>query len=352
MRDLANAAWSAIIPLVFVPDDMVLWVGGAVRAGTRAHDRAPVDAIYSSSPPISDHLAAGLLARRIRKPWIADFRDPWIGNAFARPLPAPHRAVQRRIERWIVERAERVVLATETMRRQFADRYPQRAERFIHIPNGYDPADLALPGGEPPFTRAVDGQFRLVHAGSVYGADAFSLFLDGVERLLTRDPSVRDRLRVKFVGWFSEASQAIARRRLPRLEPVVRQTGFVPRSQAIAIERAANAGLIVLAGSGNRAPFATTKLYEYLGLGLPVLAVVPPGEVREILGRLDWGVIADPTVDGVARGIERIMAADRPERFADPDGRYDRRSLAAELAALLDAVASPGRAEPSTTTFE
>lgn len=338
LRRAANAAWSAVIPLVFFPDDMVLWVGGAVRAGQRAHERSPVDAIYSSSPPVSDHLAAGILAGRLGLPWIADFRDPWIGNAYARPLPATHRAIQRRVERWIVERAARVAVATEAMRRVYVARYPELALRFVHIPNGYDPADLDPRDSTFARSASDEGTFHLVHAGSVYGNEAFSIFLDGVERLLERDPASRDRLRVEFVGWFSEASQAIARHRLPALEPVVRQTGYVQRDEAIAIQRSADAGLLVLHGGGDRSLFATTKLYEYLGLGLPVLAVVPPGEVREILEELDWGVYVDPTAAGVADGIERIMAAGRPGRTADPERRYERGALAARLAAQLDAV--------------
>ena len=335
LRDAANAAWGTTIPLVFFPDEQVAWIPGAVRAGRRAHAEHPVDAVYSSSPPISGHLAAGRIARAIGRPWIADFRDPWIGNAFARPLPAPHRFLQRRLERRIVGKADRVVLATARMRDEFAARYPDRAERLVYIPNGYDLDELVA----APSSPRGDGTFRLIYAGSVYGQRELDLFLDGVEHLLARRPEARGQLRVEFVGWFSEANLAIAAPRLPPLEPVVRHVGFVPKSEAVARQRDADAGLVLIAPGEHREAIATGKLYEYLGLDLPVLAIVPPGEVRDILAGLDWGVVAEPTPEGVADGIERIMAAPQPDRAADPERRYERRALSARLAELLDEVA-------------
>jgi glycosyltransferase involved in cell wall biosynthesis len=339
---VANAIWRTVVPLVFFPDEEVLWLPGAVRAGLRANEANAVDAVFSSSPPITSHLVAGRIARRVGVPWIADFRDPWIGNAFAPPLPLPHRLAQRRIERSIVESAASVVLATARMVDQYAERYPHLSDRFIHLPNGYDLAELrSEPGNEPPSREP--GTYRILYAGSIYGERELTLFLDGVELLLARRPELRERLRIEFLGWFSAANERIAGRRLPALDPVVRHLGFVPRPQAIARQRAADAGLVLLSDVGDRSLFATTKLYEYLGLDLPVLAIVPAGEVRTILAELDWGVVADPSPAGVALGIERIMDEPRiTDRHADPERRYERRSLTERLAALLDRVSASG----------
>lgn len=339
---LANEAWRRAVPLVFFPDEQVLWMPGAMRAGLAAHRQHPVDVVFSSSPPITSHLAAGRIAGRIGAPWVADFRDPWIGNAFAPPLPRPYRALQRRMERWIVSNAQRVVLATGRMVDQYADRYPDLAERFVHLPNGYDLAELqAQDAAEAP--PSEPGTFRLLYAGSVYGERELTLFLDGVELLLGRRPELRERLRVEFLGWFSAANEEIARRRLPALEPVVRHLGFVPRPEAIARQRSADAGMVLIDAGPHRDVVVTGKLYEYLGLDLPILAIVPEGEVRSILAELDWGVVADPTPAGVADGIARILEARHAaERHADPERRYERRALAGRLSAILDEVSEPG----------
>jgi glycosyltransferase involved in cell wall biosynthesis len=339
-RATANAAWAWAVPRIFFPDEQVLWAPAAVRAGRQIHAHHPVDAIYSSSPPISGHLAAASLARRLDLPWIADFRDPWIGNAYAHDLGAAHRALQRRLERRIVERASRVILPTADLLDEYAERYPAAAARMAHIPNGYDLAELESLGATAPGASRVDGRFELIYAGSLYGEQELHLFLDGMELLLARRPDARERLLVTFAGWFSAANQQIAAKRLPSFGAVVRQLGFLPKADVIASERAADAGLVLLARAPGRGAVAPAKTYEYLGLDLPVLAVAPPGELRRILEELHWGVVADPTPQGVADGIERLMAAPPRSAVADPERRYERRALTRRLAAILDEVTS------------
>jgi glycosyltransferase involved in cell wall biosynthesis len=337
VRSVLNRAWGWAVPAAFFPDEHVLWAPSAVLAGARLHADDPVDAIYSSSPPISGHLAAAALAELLELPWIADFRDPWIGNAFARPLGPLHRAMQREIERRIVERAARVILATPTVRDDYARRYPSAADRFVHIPNGYDLAELHAAAA--PHASAGD-EFRLVFAGSLYGEQELELFLDGLSLLLDRQPQLRERLHVDFIGWFSQHNERIAARRLPELAPVVRHLGFRPKQETIARELEADAGLILLADGPSRAAVVAAKTYEYLGLDLPILAVAPRGALRDMLAELEWGVAADPTPEGVAEGIARIVqvAPQLAGRTADPDRRYERRAQSARLAGLLDAA--------------
>ena len=49
----------------------------------------------------------------------------------------------------------------------------------------------------------------------------------------------------------------------------------------------------------------------------------------------------DPEPEAIAGGLGKIMAMPRPDRPADPDGRYDRRNLAERLADILDEVVGP-----------
>ena len=276
-------------------------------------------------------------------PWVADFRDPWIGNSFARPLGAPHRRLQAALERWIVSRADRSVFASDRLRDRYASRYPSLANRFVTIANGYDLADLEPARAAAARQRPTDdGSFRLVYAGSLYGADELALFLDGVELLAARRPDLAQRLRVEFIGWFNAENQALAARRLNNVAPIVRHLGFVPREEALARVAAADAGLLLMADAPGRDQVVGSKLYEYIGLDKPVLAVVPPGEARRTLHELEWGVVADPTPQGVADGLERIMVWPTAGRVADPQRIYERKTLTADLARLLDDLAPPG----------
>jgi len=86
------------------------------------------------------------------------------------------------------------------------------------------------------------------------------------------------------------------------------------------------------------------KLFDYLGQGKQILAMVPPGDARDVLSELEWGVVADPDPASVADAIARIVDLPRPDRVPDPERRYDREVLAGRLAGLLDRVA---RQEPN-----
>ena len=334
-----NAAWSSSVRFLFFPDEQLLWIPFAVRSAVRAHRDRPVAALYSTSPPVSSHLIAGLVKGMTRLPWIADFRDPWIGNSYAAPLPRLHRYLQARLERWIVHRADRVVFASAGLRRRYAERYPSLAHRFVVIPNGYDPAEMQLvaparPDAESTGTAVV----RLVYTGSVYGEDELPIFAAGLELALERRPELRDRLRVEFIGWMTDANARLVDQLRPRLGDVVSRTGFLPREIALARLQAADAGLVLIAAGPGRDVVVTGKLFEYIGLSKQILAMVPPGDARELLNDLHWGIVADPEPESVAQALHCLVDAPAPRGQADPVGTYDRRRLAGRLGALLDEV--------------
>jgi glycosyltransferase involved in cell wall biosynthesis len=333
-----STAWVSATHLIFYPDEQVAWAPFAVRRGLEVNRDAPIDVVYSSSSPVSCHLAAALIAKRAGLPWVADFRDPWIGNAFAAPPRALHAYLQKRIERRIVHLADRVVFPTSGVADAYAARYPGAAHRFVVIPNGYDRSDFPAQATSPD--AAQDGRFHLAYGGSLYGERELELFLDGIELLVERRPEVRDRLAVDFIGWLSLHNQAVAASYATptRLGPMLSFAGFLPHRDAVARLAAADALLQVIGEGPNKGQIQGGKLMEYIGLDRPILAVVPEGDARALLRELDWGIAADPTPAGVADGVERLLAAPRSARRADPQGRYDRVNLTRRLAVLLDDV--------------
>jgi glycosyltransferase involved in cell wall biosynthesis len=335
----ASALWATAIKATFFPDDEVAWVPFAIGRGLEVHRDRPFDVIYSSSPPVSCHLAAAALARKTGLPWVADFRDPWIGNAFAPKTSGLHGFLQRKIERRIVDAACRVVFASSGMTEAYSARYPWAQDRFVTIPNGYDRADLLADEGAAA-SDSQDGRFHLVYGGSVYGERELVLFLEGLEMLVSRRPEVRDRLSVEFIGWLNLHNQAVAARydTPERLGSMLRFSGFLPHREAVGRLARADGLLQIIADDPNKDQIQGGKLMEYVGLDRQILAVVPRGRARDLLTELDWGIVADPTPAAVADGLERLLATPAPKRRADPEGRYDRVNLTKRFAALLDEV--------------
>jgi glycosyltransferase involved in cell wall biosynthesis len=344
-RQLSRLGWLRL--LLFFPDDQVGWLPFALRAALQSGGGTRFDAVFSTSSPVTSHLIAGLFARLTGTPWIAEFRDPWIGNALAAPLPWLHRRLQTKLERWIVRSADRVVCVTPSLSRMYQRRYPGAA--VVTVTNGYDRSERR----EPATATAgnADRPFRIVYTGTLYRESELSIFLEGVDRLVRRRPDLAGGLEVVFYGEVTAPCRAVAERfiREGHLGGVLRFAGFVPRHVALEALTEADAALVLLGGGPGMGLFVGGKLYDYIGQDRQILAMVPPGDARDVLEGLSWGVIADPDPADVERAVELLLALPAPDRPADPEGTYDRAVLAGRLADVLteaSAARLPRRGRP------
>lgn len=326
---------------LLVPDDHAGWIPFAVAAALR-HLRG-VDAILTTSPPASAHLAGMAAALAARRPWVADFQDPWSLGTFHTWRGRWRPWVDGRLERAVLRRADHVTAPTDWLAGELALR--GAGDRVAVVPNGYDPDEYPseVPSGDV---------FTVVHAGSFYGPRSPEPLLRAVEGALRSERGMRARLRVRLVG--SEDDGNAARldeltRRLG-LEGVLERTGQVPRHRALAAMRGADVlALVTDAGEGGRG-LVPLKLYEYLGAGRPVLALAPPGGEAGRLARAAGAVVVDPSdTEGAAAALRRAYrmwilgdGGVRPDRSVVELHRWD--LLAGRLARVLDRAASRGPA--------
>jgi glycosyltransferase involved in cell wall biosynthesis len=327
---------------IWFPDDQAGWLPFAVLAVVAAHRRRPVEAIVSSSSPVTAHVAAWIASRIVGVPWVADFRDPWLDNPIEPLGDGLARWRRATLEAALVRGAARCTFATPGLAAAYARRYPRAARRFSVLPNGYEARDTARARGTIVMRREPGDPRRLVYAGSLYRPGELDLFLDGLARLANTRPGLRDRLRVTFVGAATTDCRAVADRWLadPHLAGLVELRGFVPRAEALALVAGADAALTLLGDGPGMGMFVGAKLYDYLALDRQVVAMLPPGDARDVLAGLGWGIVADPDPDSVAAALARFVDEPLPARAADPDRRYDRASTAGRLARLLDEVSS------------
>ncbi len=353
------------LALMALPDRFVGWLPWAVAEGARIAAADPVDLVYSTSPPATAHLVAWRLARRLRKPWVADFRDPWFEDPPEPGAPAGRlfRGIDRRLEAAVVAGARHVVASTESLRDQLAARYPRLdGAKFGCIPNGYDEADFAQIASAPTprptpaatftLTSTLDTQaagaarerLAIVHAGSINPdfRDPVPL-VHAIARAHDRGLLDADRIRLMFLGGGAYADSPALAQALAAsgLAGIVEMLPRRPYAQALA-ELARADVLLLLQASEDTRSLVPAKLYEYLRMGRPVLALTLPGESSALLGRTGGGVAVDPAdaealVEALAglyrhwqNGTLGTVRAD-PARLA----RYERRALAAELAEVF-----------------
>ncbi len=318
------------------PDTYIGWYPFAVRLGRRILDERSVDAIYSTSPPETSHLIGRKLHEISGLPWVADFRDPWMNLDLLPPPTRFHRRMHERLEAGVCSRAG-VVVTNRWHEELMRKRYPN-LQRIRRIPNGYERADMESLGTlSPPKDR-----FRIVHAGMLTQRRNAAAFLKGLKLFLDQNPKTRGLLEVLFVGPREGENDAAARSL--GLTDVVEFRGTASHEETLQLERTSHILLLVKHLNPLYRGIVPGKLYEYMGVRRPILALVPDGEAKDTILRFRLGEIA--SLDD-ARGIadktaEMYGAYQRGvlDRAYDLTFRpeFERETLAGELADFLDSL--------------
>jgi glycosyltransferase involved in cell wall biosynthesis len=314
-----------------LPDEVVTWVPFAVRRGRRINRRHQINAIVSSSPAPSTHLAAMALSRLLAVPWVADFRDPWVASSFLAAPTSFHRRFHATLERQVVTHANRVVTVSPVLRDDFATAYPHLpAEKFGLVRNGFDPDDFDFPAASP-----ARDTIRIVHSGKFfyYGKDPFP-FLKAIK--LLRESGRLSGVTVHFVGVPVAHMQPIIAEM--ELDEVVTLTDFVPYRQSL---RSVMAADILLLVPGRTRGMMTAKVYEYLAARKPILALTPPDStVADFLRHLNLAQTVDPdSPTAIAAALRRLIEQTRAGSLPQPDeafiDQFTRRYQTGQLADYL-----------------
>lgn len=328
------------LDFLLFPDDRALWVGPAVRRAVRLARSLQARAIWATGPPFSTLVAGLKVHQQTGLPLVLDFRDDWTGfNSRFRTRRPTRQAREEALERRCLEAASAVVSVTPGIVEALCQRRPPglAPERFHLLPNGFDPAHFE----KPLPAQDSSGLFRIVHAGSLYSSRSPEPFLKGLGLWLEEAaPEVRGRVRALFMGRVEPSLEPLFQ--APGLQGVLERIPFVPHSEALARVRGADLLLLVVDQVERADQIFTGKVFEYLGAGRPILALVPPGSpLAEVLASSGVGLLAPPEdPEGIARALAEAWARredpQRPDR--EVRSRFDARAQAGQLARLLEAA--------------
>jgi len=319
---------------LLVPDENVAWNLTAIPAAARIVREEGIDVVMTTSPPNSIHLVGAAVKRLTGVRWVADLRDSLAAHPHRRTESAAVRAkeqTQRLIARLVAGRADAIVAASDAIAEEARTLEPKG--EVTTIANGCDFDDLA------GLDYAPGERFRITHTGSFFGRRDPRPFLAALAE------SKADAV-ARFIGDFRPADREFAEGlglgdRL-ELHP------FLPRRQALALQRDSEALLLLIPEAGGRGKGVLSgKVFEYLAAERPILAAVPPdGAAADLIRESKAGVVAppdDPAQLGAA--LEELTA-----RFqaGSLDGtplppklrkRLDRKARVQELADLLRGLA-------------
>lgn len=332
-----DSTLSRALNKILIPDIHTGWLPGAVLRGIQVLRAGTFRAIFSSAPPPSAHLTALALKRLSGLPWVADFRDGW---TFEPPDPTLLRSVarmriERALEEAVVRNADQIVTVNQVLADDLRRRHP-----FVNvtvISNGYDAAEV---GTLRPHTKGE--RLRVVHTGALAHSRSHTNvagLLAALDNLRQNRSSVLADLEVCFIGNLGAAEQE-ALTCNGRRRPITIQ-GPVPHHEAL--QRQAEADVLLLVTAPNAASVTTSKLFEYLASGRPILALTGRSAAAALIEEFNAGIVVAPDdVDGICRALEwfyeRWCSNNLPTRVDPRVQRFDRRSLTGELAKIFDTL--------------
>ncbi|MFH1069560.1 MAG: hypothetical protein V1794_08045, partial [Candidatus Glassbacteria bacterium] len=330
-RETAVRSGKRLLDWLPLPDAYLFWAVAAARAAReRLAERVW---LMSTSPPESSHLAAWWAVRGTPAKWVADFRDPWVNGIYRRYPTVIHRDFQQMLESLVAERADLVLATSPEAVADLRSRYPgQAAEKFQFLPNGFDPAEFTGLGRaelRPPL--------RLIHAGNLTRSRSLAPLLEALARL------GRGRIRLELAGQTPAGIEGEAERLGIAAELTL--TGYLPRAETLKRIAASHLGLVVEAFRPGAELVIQGKIFDYLGAGLPVLALVPEGAAANLVASTRAGVaVTSPKPEMLQPVLEKMVSrledGRSPHDFPQKSvfAGYERPALIARLAGLLESL--------------
>ena len=268
--------------------DFVSFMPAAFLTGL--FERRP-DVLVVTSPQFFAALGAAALAIFRRLPFVLELSDLWPDSIVAVGAMKPSLPLRllEKLELWLYRRADRIVALTNAFKRNLVRRGVPSAKVAVVI-NGVDLETFA-PRGRDHKLAAQWGiaprHFVVGYIGTHGMAHALTNVLDAAER--TTDPDIRYIL----VGPGAERDNLIAETERRHLQNVI----FIPaqpKNRMPEFWSLCDVALVHLRDTPLFETVIPSKIFEAMGMGLPILLACPKGEAAAILSDSGAGLCVPP----------------------------------------------------------
>jgi len=314
------------------PDECASWLwfnrGNAVREARKFDP----DIILSTALPVSSHLVASHIQKKLLVPWIAEYRDLWTGHfMFERSTTAEDR--QRRLELKTIENAAHLVTVSEPLAGALRDLHGKETSIIY---NGFDPDDFYQTG------KKNNHKMTMIYTGMVYDeVQKPGILFEALSDLKRQGAISSADLEFKYYGPNQALFQSLANKH--EVNDLCTINGSVPRS--VVLREQQEADLLVFF-SFSKEGWLSGKIFEYLGAARNILAIGPEDKyIRELIDPTACGVyVHDATRLGET--LLQFLGEFRASAFLKYSGndlrfQYTRETMALRLSTLMETILRP-----------
>jgi glycosyltransferase involved in cell wall biosynthesis len=305
---------------LFIPDARIGWYWNAVRKGIQILRSENIQAIVSIGPPHTTLLVGKKLSTLFNIPHIPVFIDPWVDITYYRDFKRskPTHALDRRLERSVLEQSAGVAFVSESMREDYIRRYPALQNKSHVLYWGYNEESF-----HNYIPKNIPDTEILLHAGNIFDYQNPKLLWT----TLRKEMDDGRNLRIVFIGTVSPGiRQSLTE---TGLSDRTEFKGFLPYHKMIE-ELSAASYVMVCATEKRHVP---GKLFEYLRSSKPILAFGDDNEeIQRILDEAKAGMIF-PYTSSAQDFFDRAQYF---QTRSDIVQRFDRKKIAGALAEILN----------------
>jgi glycosyltransferase involved in cell wall biosynthesis len=305
------------------------------------------DVVVGTSPQFFCAIAAWLLSRIQRVPFVFEVRDIWPESAIELGVLKNRwliRALEA-VEMFLYRQAEIIIPVAESTKPYLIEKGIP-AEKIRIVPNGIDAKFLALPSNSPAQARAELGlqdKFIISYIGTHGISHALNVVLQAADRL-------RDDQRFHFLLIGEGADKEHLERLAAELQlPNVTFMNAQPRERLLSFYRASDISLVPLRRLPVFQKVLPSKLFELMGNGCPIICSVE-GEAAALVERAQAGLCIEPeSVEALLAAIHRLHADAALRQQLGANGKqfvtthYMRSMLADSFLKALAEVGKGGR---------
>lgn len=316
---------------LLIPDPRKFWIKPSVKYLSKYLKKNPVDLIVSTGPPHSMHLIALKLKKKIDVKWIADFRDPWTNIDFYSKLRLTTWADKkhRKLEKSVIQSADYVVTVSPHCAKDLS-KVPGKKVKVIN--NGFDPQDFEA------LHASLDKEFSITHFGA-FNKDRNPAGLWKVlGSICEENKDFKDKLQIRLIGQTDESVLLDIKKN--GLEGNLILIDHLPHKKGLEQLAKSQVLLLPINDAPNAKGILPGKMYEYIALKRPVLAIGPGGaDFIHIINETNSGVAIDfndlkGMKDTLFKYFE-LYKADQLYIRSSSYEKYSRKNLAAEFINLI-----------------
>ena len=330
--------YNKILDWIIWPDRAIGWMPFALFVAIKLVLTKNVRVVYIVSPPHSTHLVGVLLKLITRVKWVADFRDPWANDPDIHMPTKLHRLAHEWAEKIVVRSANQVITTTDFHTEYMKKRIPSDCCHTHTITNGCDLADFEnLP-------KVQSTEFIITYAGGFYAKRQPTSFFKALKHLHIQHPELANKIKVQFIG----DSHKLTKNEVAKFDlyNCVQFTGYL--DYRTTLEKLTKSSVFLLVVHNDKLIAQTSipaKLFEYMAVGRPVLAISPPGAAAELVKVSQCGIVIDPgEIDKIEKAILNFYYQSLNNGLtkfslkSEVLKQFDRKTLTKNLASLLNEV--------------